>query len=64
MGEAGYRTVVDRFSIDAMVRRIQEVYEEELARSGANAAVRSGLTRPEERTRAPSGRAALEVPPL
>ena len=64
MGEAGYGAVVDRFSVEAMVRRIQEVYDEELARSGANAAVRSGLTRTEERTQTPSGRAALEVPPL
>jgi glycosyltransferase involved in cell wall biosynthesis len=34
MGEAGYRTVAERFSIDAQVRRIEAVYDEELARAG------------------------------
>ena len=34
LGEAGRRTVADRFSIDAQVRAIQAVYDEELARAG------------------------------
>src|SRR5207249_1831085 len=34
IGQAGYETVVERFSIDAMVRRVQEVYDEELVRAG------------------------------
>ena len=34
IGEAGYRTVLDRFSIDAQVRRTQAMYDEELARAG------------------------------
>ena len=34
LGEAGRRTVVDRFSIDAQVRAIEAVYDEELARAG------------------------------
>jgi glycosyltransferase involved in cell wall biosynthesis len=65
IGEAGYRTVADRFSIDAQVRRIQAVYEEELARAGVlpgrpvrAAAGASAAARPERE------RGALEVPPL
>jgi glycosyltransferase involved in cell wall biosynthesis len=58
IGEAGYRTVVERYSIDAMVRRIQLVYDEELARAGVLlAASDGGLARAPER-------AALEVPPF
>ncbi|MGH2456417.1 MAG: glycosyltransferase, partial [Candidatus Limnocylindria bacterium] len=34
MGEAGHATVVERFSIDAQVRRIQALYDEELDRAG------------------------------
>ncbi|MEP7082326.1 MAG: glycosyltransferase family 4 protein, partial [Chloroflexota bacterium] len=30
LGEAGYRTVAERFSIDAQVRRIEALYDEEL----------------------------------
>lgn len=56
IGEAGYATVRDRFSIDAMVRRIQAVYDEELTRAGV--VVGDGAGSP-----APGGRAALEVPP-
>ncbi|MGH2445288.1 MAG: glycosyltransferase family 4 protein [Candidatus Limnocylindria bacterium] len=59
IGKAGYRTVADRFSIDAQVRRIESVYDEELARAGV-ALVPSGLA-PIVR---PRDRAALEVPPL
>jgi glycosyltransferase involved in cell wall biosynthesis len=58
IGEAGYRTVVERFSIDAMVRRIQLVYDEELARAGVLLAASDG-----DLARAPE-RAALEVPPF
>jgi glycosyltransferase involved in cell wall biosynthesis len=58
LGEAGRRTVADRFSIDAQVRRIQAVYDEELARAGVllNGSPVSA-SRPEER-------AALELPPV
>ncbi|HUH17439.1 MAG TPA: glycosyltransferase family 4 protein, partial [Methylomirabilota bacterium] len=61
LGEAGYRTVVDRFSIDAQVRRIEAVYEEELARAGVLAGGRAGEVR---RTTRPKGRGSLEVPPV
>ena len=57
IGEAGYRTVADRFSIDAQVRRVEEVYDEELARAGVlqgGGATEAG----------PEGRGALEMPPL
>jgi len=61
MGEAGRATVEARFSLDAMVRQIEEIYDEELVRAGAL---------PPERAPAPPvagqprGRAALEIPPL
>jgi glycosyltransferase involved in cell wall biosynthesis len=58
IGEAGYRTVAERFSIDAQVRRIEEVYDEELARAGVPFATAAAA--PER----PSQRVALEVPPL
>ena len=60
IGEAGYRTVIDRYSIDAQVRRIQAVYDEELARAGVPVT---------DEPRAPGHRiddgerGALEVPP-
>jgi glycosyltransferase involved in cell wall biosynthesis len=57
LGEAGYRTVVSRFSVDAMVRQIEEVYNEELARAGVNLGAKPSVGRP------PAERAALEVPP-
>jgi glycosyltransferase involved in cell wall biosynthesis len=61
IGEAGHRTVRDRFSIDAQVKRIEVVYDEELARSG----VVGGFQRPEVvSTASPSQRGALELPPL
>jgi len=60
LGEAGYRTVAERFSIDAQVRRIEALYDEELARAGVVSA-----TAPEPTAVGPpDGRAALEVPPL
>jgi len=61
MGEAGRATVEARFSLDAMVRQIEDVYDEELVRAGAL---------PPERAPArhngaqPLGRASLEIPPL
>jgi glycosyltransferase involved in cell wall biosynthesis len=65
LAEAGYRTVVERFSIDSMVRRIEEVYDEELTRSGALARVTAGerqdVSAAEE---APTDRGALEMPPV
>jgi len=60
IGEAGFRTVADRYSIDAQVRRIQAVYDEELVRAGVP------VTR---EPRAPGHRVddgergALEIPP-
>ena len=61
MGEAGRATVEARFSLDAMVRQIEEVYDEELVRAGAlppeRAPARSGGAQP-------LGRAAMEIPPL
>ncbi|MGZ8512761.1 MAG: glycosyltransferase [Candidatus Limnocylindria bacterium] len=60
LGDAGYRTVAERFSIDAQVRRIEELYDEELARAG----VVSVAPREPMPVEAPGGRAALEVPPL
>ena len=60
LGEAGYRTVAERFSIDAQVKRIEAVYDEELARAGVIA--RPRLTRRARATR-PAERAVLEVPP-
>jgi glycosyltransferase involved in cell wall biosynthesis len=56
IGEAGYATVRDRFSIDAMVRRIQALYDEELTRAGVVVVDVSGGPVPGER-------AMLEVPP-
>jgi glycosyltransferase involved in cell wall biosynthesis len=66
MGHAGYRTVRVRFSLEAMVREVQAVYDEELARAGVLTSVPSGIERPPEPslTRPPTDRAALEVPPL
>ncbi|MCA1572687.1 MAG: glycosyltransferase family 4 protein [Chloroflexi bacterium] len=61
IGEAGYQTVRDRFSIEAQVKRIEVVYDEELARSGVVGAVRQ----PEPVAAAPpTQRGALELPPL
>ncbi len=59
LGEAGYATVVGRFSIDAQVRRIEALYAEELVRAGVVAP-----SVPTPRAGAPVGRASLEVPPL
>ena len=61
IAEAGHRTVAERFSIDAQVKRIEAVYDEELARAGvrhAPAASGSGLAAPRLE------RGALEVPPV
>ena len=61
IAEAGYRTVVDRYSIDAQVKRIEAVYDEELARAGVPL-VRVGARRSVRSPRAERG--ALEVPPV
>jgi glycosyltransferase involved in cell wall biosynthesis len=65
LGEAGYRTVADRFSIEAQVRRIEAVYAEELVRAGVTAAAGAvaSAAPPTEAPEAPE-RAALEVPPV
>ena len=59
LGDAGYRTVAERYTIEAMVRRTEAVYDEEL--------LRAGVTEPGAgRVRSPSPsleRAALEIPP-
>lgn len=66
MGDAGYATVAERFSVDAMVRRVEEVYDEELTRSGVLARVGSAgpRTEPSGNGSRPHDRAALEVPPV
>jgi len=66
MGSAGYRTVRERFSLDAMVREMQAIYDEELARAGLLTSVPSGIPQPAAMSvaRVPGDRAALEVPPL
>ena len=61
LGEAGRATVEARFSLDAMVRRYEAIYDEELARAGALPRPRP---RAERATARPIGRATLEVPPL
>jgi phosphatidyl-myo-inositol alpha-mannosyltransferase len=58
LGEAGRRTVENRFSIDAQVRRIQAVYDEELARAGVQVS-RTGAS-----MAGPRERGALELPPI
>jgi len=58
IASAGYRTVADRFSIDAQVKRIEAVYDEELARAGVllgSGSSGAGVASPD--------RGALEVPP-
>jgi glycosyltransferase involved in cell wall biosynthesis len=62
IGEAGYRTVAERFSIDAQVKRIEAVYDEELARAGVLARARP--PQPVSVIARPSERGALEVPPV
>lgn len=62
LGEAGRRTVEARFSLDAMVHRVQAVYDEELVRAGALPLRRAAG--PAAPIGQPTGRATLEVPPL
>ena len=58
LGDAGRRTVVDRFSIDAQVRMIEGIYDEELPRAGVLLDGDHGTAmRPHER-------GALELPPI
>ena len=67
IGEAGYRTVAERYSIDAQVHRIEAVYDEELARAGVllPSAGRASGGRRTVTAGAPSAeRGALEVPPV
>lgn len=61
IGEAGYRTVRDRFSIDAQVRRIEIVYDEELTRAGVLGGVARSSSLDAD---PPTQRGALELPPL
>ena len=64
LGEAGYRTVAERFSIDAQVKRIEAVYDEELARAGVLLTRKSATRVRTRRSVAPRAeRGALEVPP-
>jgi glycosyltransferase involved in cell wall biosynthesis len=60
IGDAGYRTVADRYSIDAQVRRTEVIYDEELARAGVPMGGR-GVALPAAPARE---RGALEVPPV
>ncbi|HTE65513.1 MAG TPA: glycosyltransferase family 4 protein [Candidatus Binatia bacterium] len=64
LGEAGYATVAERFSIEAQVRRIEEIYDEELQRAGALAAPQAAASRPSSNGSRPRDRSALEVQPL
>ena len=61
MGDAGRATVEARFSLDAMVRQIEEIYDEELVRAGALPPERAPVPPLGSQ---PRGRAALEIPPL
>jgi glycosyltransferase involved in cell wall biosynthesis len=61
LGRAGRATVVERFSIDAQVRRTEEVYDEELLRAGV---LRRASHGPSSGAVTPGDRGALEVPPL
>ena len=61
IGAAGYRTVVERFSIDAQVRRIEAVYDEELARAGVLLGTPASRG-PQAPEREAPERGALEVP--
>jgi L-malate glycosyltransferase len=60
IGDAGYQTVADRYSIDAQVRRTEVIYDEELARAGVPMGGRRAAL-PAAPTRE---RGALEVPPV
>lgn len=62
LGAAGRRTVAERFSIDAMVRRVEDLYLEELARAGVRG--EEVVATPRGAASRPRDRAALEVPPL
>jgi glycosyltransferase involved in cell wall biosynthesis len=66
MGEAGYRIVAERFSMEAHVRQVEALYDEELARVGALASLRNGRSGRRSGSSAPRprGRATLEVPPV
>jgi glycosyltransferase involved in cell wall biosynthesis len=64
MGEAGYRIVVDRFSMEAHVRRIESIYDEELSRAGALASLGNGSGPLRHTGEPPRERSALEVPPV
>ena len=66
MGDAGYRIVAERFSMEAHVRQIEEIYDEELSRVGALAPLRNGNgSGSQDRSSSrPQERAALEVPPV
>jgi glycosyltransferase involved in cell wall biosynthesis len=57
IGEGGYATVRDRYSIAAQVQRTERIYDADLARAGV-------LLGEGDRERGPGGRAALELPPL
>jgi glycosyltransferase involved in cell wall biosynthesis len=63
LGEAGYATVAERFSIDAQVRNVEAVYDEELLRAGV-VVPSAAAAAPPHRSGVPRGRAALEVPPV
>lgn len=60
LGEAGRATVEARFSLDASVRRIEAVYDEELQRAGIPRRARRTGREPAS----PRERSVLEVPPL
>jgi glycosyltransferase involved in cell wall biosynthesis len=61
LGEAGRATVEARFSLDAMVRCIEQVYDAELLRAGAGPPPQAG--RGQLPAGPPLGRAAVDFPP-
>jgi glycosyltransferase involved in cell wall biosynthesis len=60
IGQAGYRTVAERYSIEAQVRRTEAIYDEELVRAGVGVIEKP---RPSGRRIDDGQRGALEVPP-
>lgn len=65
LGSAGRQTVEARFSLDAMVRRVEEIYDGELARAGitrSGPSLRAAVGARSDH--APQDRGARELPPL
>ena len=63
LGEAGRVTVAERFSIEAQVRRIEALYDEELQRAGVRGIPSRAKPSAARPPRSTAERSALEVPP-